>query len=121
MKPDADRGNAPRSALSTSRTSWWFARCLRAPCERPLRTDRASGDVSGSTVGVSPPSRGPAARNLPSGMLRVALGKSQEAAEEVGPRRGHKPMEGTSDSPLARVSNATDPFAEKRLEVEDLA
>jgi len=54
-------------------------------------------------------------------MLWVAPGKSWVAAEEVGPRRGHKPMEGTSFSALARVSSATDPFAEKRLEVEGLA
>jgi hypothetical protein len=39
MKPEADRGTAPRSALSTSRTSWWSVRWLRHPGERPLRTD----------------------------------------------------------------------------------
>jgi hypothetical protein len=129
---EVDRGNAPRSALSTSRTSWWSvgpspAR-LRSgdPGERPLRTDSRGGfgrphgrDVLGPTPVYRHRER--AGRSAPLRGLRVAPGESREAAEEVGPRRGKKPMEGTSDSMPERVSNATDPFAEQHLEVEGLS
>jgi hypothetical protein len=38
MKPEADRGTAPRSALSTSRTSWWSVRVLRPKLCKELRS-----------------------------------------------------------------------------------
>jgi len=55
-------------------------------------------------------------------MLWVALGKSQEAADG---NRTTKRTQAHGRNELiqvpARVPDATDPFAEKRLEVEDLA
>ena len=106
--PDADRGNAPRSALSTSRTpgrsvgsSDPVERLLRTDSPRRLRSQRWEGcprlerRESPLRQGRHPEGFGPRVdpRNAgPRGPKRP-----WEAAEAVGPRRGHKPMEGTSD------------------------
>jgi hypothetical protein len=51
--------------------------------------DCLGGMSSARTQGFAP-APGPAARQRPSGRGRVAPGESREAAEEVGPRRGHQ-------------------------------
>jgi hypothetical protein len=95
MMPDADRGNAPRSALSTSRTPRWSARSsdrATTPPDRPSWPPSGGplrGMSSARTQGFAP-APGPAARQRPSGRGRVAPEKLREAAEEVGPRRGHQ-------------------------------
>jgi hypothetical protein len=96
---------------------------VSGPGERPLRTYSRGGfgrphgrDVLGSTA-VYRHRRAGRPLGSPFGGFRVAPGEAREAAEEVGPRREHKPMEGTSEAAPARVSYATDSFAEQHLEV----
>jgi hypothetical protein len=109
---EADRGNAPRSALSTSRTP-----------RRSLPSSDVGNDPSGQTSAAASAERwegcprlerrdSPLRQGRPLGGLRVIGSprdpaarsgrpaarpvQGREAAEEVEPRRGHKPMEGTS-------------------------
>jgi hypothetical protein len=65
---------------------------------RRLRPN-AGRDVLGSNAGIRPCARAGRSDRSAARWVgpRVAPGKSWEAAEEVEPRRGHKPMEGTSD------------------------
>jgi hypothetical protein len=54
MKPEADRGDAPRSALSTSRTSGWSVRSFTATRLRGVgreRTNDPSGQTAASDLG----------------------------------------------------------------------
>jgi hypothetical protein len=102
LMSEADRGNAPRSALSTSRTP-----------RRSLSSSDVGNDLSGQTSATASAERwegcprlerrdSPLRQGRPLGPLRRKVGRvgspreAREAAEKVEPRRGHKPMEGTS-------------------------
>jgi hypothetical protein len=62
-----------------------------------------------------------AGRSVPLRGRRVAPGKSREAAEASNHEEETSPWKERAIQALARVPDATDPFTEKRLEVEALA
>jgi hypothetical protein len=122
MSPEVDRGDAPRSDLSTSRTPWWLAGPSgRANDPSGQTAAAASAEPLGRDVLGSIPvnrHRERAGRSDPPRGFRVAPGSPGRLRRKSDHGGGTSPWKERAISMPARVSDATDPFAEQDLEVE---